>query len=181
MRAKRDLTGEQENAAVEAEAALARADLPLPAKPRYKGFDGPPKLPLRVAELSDDELMRLFSALTNWNDYTSGQLALAEIEFRRLENKLAIAEATVLVLDERERSPGLRVARVGSVLGEEVQAFGPYLGGLQTRLAMAALHRVRPISYAGSRLTASETDLGAARGVLVGERHDVAPDRRARR
>lgn len=97
MRARTDVVLEQGKAAAAARAALERQGLTLPTKPRYKGVDGPPKLPLRLAELDDPELMRLFVALTRWTDYIGGQVALAEIDVREIEAVLTQAEATVLI------------------------------------------------------------------------------------
>lgn len=49
--------------------------------------------------------------------------------------------------------------------GPGVRWYGPYLGGTTTRLAVAALERVYPMSYARSRLTGTERDLARIHGV----------------
>lgn len=93
MRAKRNLTAERRTAALEAEAELEREGLRLPPKPKFES----PQVPTRLAELDDDTLMNLFVRLTRWADYLNGQLALAMIEERSAEGRLAIAEATALL------------------------------------------------------------------------------------
>jgi excinuclease ABC subunit C len=45
-----------------------------------------------------------------------------------------------------------------------VRFFGPYLGSGKVRLAVSALHRVHPLAWAGTGLTASERDLARLRG-----------------
>lgn len=44
--------------------------------------------------------------------------------------------------------------------------YGPYLGGTATRLAVAGLERVYPMTYARSRLTGTERDLARIHGVV---------------
>ena len=46
-----------------------------------------------------------------------------------------------------------------------VHWYGPYLGGTASRLAVAALQRVYPLTYARARLTGTERDLARAHGV----------------
>lgn len=85
--------------------------------------------------------------------------------------------ATVVLLDGRERTAGLRIAYDDAApLADGVLRFGPYLGGLRTRGALAALHRVHPIAYCGSALTASERELGAVLGVADTDRLAMAKD-----
>lgn len=76
-----------------AKAELLKKQLVLPPKPRYEL----PKLPLSLAEITDDELMKLFVALTRWTDYLAGALAEAEVDERSVESVLQRAEATVLL------------------------------------------------------------------------------------
>ena len=71
-------------------------------------------------------------------------------------------------LDERRGSASLAVVHQVEGPGRH---FGPYLGGLKVRLAVAGLHRVLSLSYAGDRLTGSDADMARVRG--------VAPQRRA--
>lgn len=56
--------------------------------------------------------------------------------------------------------------------GSDVHArhFGPYLGGDKVRLAVAALHRVLPLAYTGTRLTGSQRDMAAKLGVAAADR-----------
>ncbi len=54
---------------------------------------------------------------------------------------------------------------------EGVRWYGPYLGGTASRLGVAALERVYPLSYTRARLTGTERDLARAHGV---ERVDAA-------
>jgi excinuclease ABC subunit C len=50
-----------------------------------------------------------------------------------------------------------------------VRHFGPYLGGTQARLAVTALHRVRPMAYAGTGGIGSVREMARVRGV---DEHD---------
>lgn len=82
--------------AAEAEAAkaeLAKQQLVLPPKPKYEL----PKIPLTIADVTDDQLMALMVALTRWTDYLAGSLAEAEVDERSVESVLQRAEATVLL------------------------------------------------------------------------------------
>ena len=51
------------------------------------------------------------------------------------------------------------------VEGAGVRLYGPYLGGTATRLAVAAVERVYPLTYTRSRLTGTERDLARLHGV----------------
>jgi excinuclease ABC subunit C len=61
------------------------------------------------------------------------------------------------------RSAGLSIVHDGQPATGEL--FGPYLGGLKVRLAVAALHRALSLAYAGDGLTGSDADMARARGV----------------
>jgi excinuclease ABC subunit C len=50
-----------------------------------------------------------------------------------------------------------------------VHWYGPYLGGTATRLAVAGLERVYPMSYARAHLTGTERDLARIQGVELGD------------
>jgi len=63
-------------------------------------------------------------------------------------------------LDTGPATPGVRVTHLPAD-----DSFGPYLGGDRVRLAVAGLHRVHPLAYAGTRLGGAERDLAAKRGV----------------
>ena len=75
-------------------------------------------------------------------------------------------------VDARPGSPGLRAAHTGTADGAD--SFGPYLGGDKVRTAVAALHRVLPLAYAGTRLTGGERDLAAKLGVGPEDRQRLA-------
>lgn len=65
-----------------------------------------------------------------------------------------------LRLDAGPAAPGLRVTHL-----REPGDFGPYLGGARVRLAVAGLHRVLPLSYTGTGMSASQRDMAATLGV----------------
>ena len=67
-------------------------------------------------------------------------------------------------LDGRERRPGLTVVHLPEPAAG-TRLFGPYLGGSRVRLAVAALHRILPLAYAGTGLTGMEFDMGRQLGV----------------
>lgn len=46
-----------------------------------------------------------------------------------------------------------------------MQYFGPYLGGLRVRQAVAGLHRILPLCYTGTALRGAQFDIARARGV----------------
>jgi excinuclease ABC subunit C len=79
-----------------------------------------------------------------------------------------------LRLDARPAAPGLTVTHLG-----EPGDFGPYLGGARVRLAAAALHRVLPLSYAGTRMSASQRDMAAKLGVGPADRQRLVDALRA--
>ena len=73
-------------------------------------------------------------------------------------------------LDERRGSASLSV--VHRVDGP-ARHFGPYLGGSKVRLAVAGLHRVLSLAYAGDGLTGSDADMARARGVSADGRAEL--------
>ncbi|MEV6922992.1 hypothetical protein AB0M46_00560 [Dactylosporangium sp. NPDC051485] len=79
-------------------------------------------------------------------------------------------ESTVHIgLDATAGSPGLKI-----LYHPEPGCYGPYLGGARTRLALAGLHRIRPLAYTGTRLTGAERDLAAKLGVAPEDREPLA-------
>jgi excinuclease ABC subunit C len=50
------------------------------------------------------------------------------------------------------------------LLATDVQYFGPYLGGVRARQAVAALGRIRPAASAGATLRGAQLDLARVRG-----------------
>jgi excinuclease ABC subunit C len=78
-------------------------------------------------------------------------------------------------LDRGPATPGLSVVHEHLVTGAE-QDFGPYLGGLRVRTAVAGLDRVLPLSYTGTRVRGAAREMARVRGVDLGDR-DVIVDR----
>ncbi len=76
-------------------------------------------------------------------------------------------------MDAGPRSPGLRVVH-SDRCADDVDTFGPYLGGWQVRLAVAALHRVLPLAYAGTGLRGAEVDMARLRGIDATDRERLA-------
>ena len=81
--------------------------------------------------------------------------------------------AVYIRMDAGPVHPGLSVAYQVEP-GGPVRYFGPYLGGLKVRQAVAALHRIRPLCYAADRLGGAERDLARARGLAGGDRAALA-------
>jgi excinuclease ABC subunit C len=76
-----------------------------------------------------------------------------------------------VLLDTGPRAPHLLVEHEHR-LGRYPRAlrFGPYLGGLRVRTAVAALDRILPLRYTGAGMTGGERDLGRHRGVTDADR-----------
>jgi len=77
--------------------------------------------------------------------------------------------AVYIRLDAGPVHPGLWVTYQVQPAGQ-VRYFGPYLGGLKVRQAVAALHRIWPLYYAADGLGGAERDLARARGVAGDDR-----------
>jgi excinuclease ABC subunit C len=77
--------------------------------------------------------------------------------------------AVYIRMDAGQANPGLSVAYQAEP-ADQVRYFGPYLGGLRVRQAVAALHRILPLSYAGARLSGAERDMARVRGVADDDR-----------
>ena len=75
-----------------------------------------------------------------------------------------------LRLDPRPAAPGLRVTHDIDDIDGGVRFFGPYLGGLRARQTVAALHRLAPLAYTGTRLSGSERDMAGKRGLAATDR-----------
>jgi excinuclease ABC subunit C len=98
----------------------------------------------------------LEASMPRWNRTTGGQ------------------EVPVCIrMDVGPRSPGLRVVH-GDPSIDDASVFGPYLGGSRVRLAVAALHRVLPLAYAGTGLRGAEVDMARLRGVAATDRGRLA-------
>jgi excinuclease ABC subunit C len=81
--------------------------------------------------------------------------------------------AVYIRMDDGPANPGLSVAYQAEPAGQ-VRYFGPYLGGLRVRRAVAALHRILPLCHAADRLGGAEGDLAQVRGVAGGDRAALA-------
>jgi excinuclease ABC subunit C len=81
--------------------------------------------------------------------------------------------AVYIRLDAGPGNPGLSVAYQAAPTGQ-VRYFGPYLGGLRVRRAVAALHRILPLCHAADRLGGAEGDLARVRGAAGGDRTALA-------
>ncbi|MGW3348873.1 hypothetical protein ACWDA3_36725 [Nonomuraea rubra] len=77
-----------------------------------------------------------------------------------------------IVVDPRPRTAGLRTSHAARFDG--VVGFGPYLGWARTRQAVSGLHRAFPLAYTRERLTGSERDLAARRGIGPSSREPLA-------
>jgi excinuclease ABC subunit C len=94
-------------------------------------------------------------SLPPWNRTPGGQESLVYIR-----------------MDKGPSAPGLTVEHLRRPAGN-VQYFGPYLGGLRARQAVAALHRILPLSCTGSRLRGAQLDLARARNVASTDRTEL--------
>jgi excinuclease ABC subunit C len=75
-------------------------------------------------------------------------------------------------MDQRPPAPGLTVEHLMLPAGN-MQYFGPYLGGLRVRQAVAALHRILPLSYTAARLRGAQLDMARARGFAGADREEL--------
>src|SRR5262245_45456842 len=74
-----------------------------------------------------------------------------------------------ICLDPQPGSPGLRVVHTPA-LPPGGRLFGPYLGGHKVRLAVSALLRVMPLTYAGEDQSGFGRDMARVRAVGPGDR-----------
>jgi len=74
-----------------------------------------------------------------------------------------------ICLDPQPASPGLRVVHTPG-LSPGSRHFGPYLGGHKVRLAVSALLRVMPLTYAGEDQTGFGRDMARVRSVGPADR-----------
>ena len=75
--------------------------------------------------------------------------------------------AVSIRMDVRPGSPGLSTVRERDPVTPGL-LFGPYLGGLQVRRAISALHRVLPLAYTGLRLPGSAREMALKLGLTAG-------------
>ena len=97
----------------------------------------------------------LEASLPPWNRTAGGQENLAYIR-----------------MDQRPPAPGLTAEHLRWPAGN-AQYFGPYLGGLQVRQAVAALHRILPLSYTATGLRGAQPDMARARGFAGADREEL--------
>lgn len=90
-----DVTAQLSARREKAEAALERKRLQLPRRPRDYDL---PKLPNRLTDMGDEELMELFVHFVRYQDYLAGQLALVEIDEHTAENILEVVKAKHLIV-----------------------------------------------------------------------------------
>ncbi len=95
-------------------------------------------------------------SLPRWNKTQGGQESAIYI---RLDGGPAAAGLTAVYRPEPD---------------DQVRYFGPYLGGLRVRQAIAALHRVLPLAYTRARLAGAEADMARTRGVAAHDRAQIA-------
>jgi excinuclease ABC subunit C len=80
----------------------------------------------------------------------------------------------VIVLDRRRPRPGLVLAHLHHEPIAGGSIFGPFLGGLQVRSAVAGLHRLYPLAYTGTRISGTERAMAVERSVTEGDRDTLA-------
>jgi excinuclease ABC subunit C len=73
-------------------------------------------------------------------------------------------------IDDCEPAPDLHVTHLPLPPAHVATYFGPYLGGLQIRRAVTGLHRLYPLRYTGTGLTASAQAMAAERGITRRDR-----------
>jgi excinuclease ABC subunit C len=95
---------------------------------------------------------------------------LLERELPRWNRSAGGQEVPVYIrLDLRPRSSGLKVVHDARP-SPAARYFGPYLGGLRVRLAVSALHRVMPVTYAADGLRGWNRDMARALGIGPSDR-----------
>lgn len=97
----------------------------------------------------------LESSLPPWNRTPGGQESLVYIR-----------------LDQRPAAPRLTAEHLRAPAGH-LRHFGPYLGGLRARRAVAALDRIFPLAATGTGLRGSQLDMARARGVAGADRGEL--------
>ncbi len=73
---------------------LARQGLSLPERPEG---DGIPDLPSELHALSDEALMKLWTALSGWSEYLTTQMAAAQVDERFAEKAVEKAQAKAML------------------------------------------------------------------------------------
>ena len=93
-RVSSNLTYKTGVASLKAQQELARQQIHLPPKPEES-----PIIPEELTELSDADLMTLFSKWTQWMNYTAAQLAIAEVDERFAEKVVEKFQAISLITE----------------------------------------------------------------------------------
>jgi excinuclease ABC subunit C len=94
----------------------------------------------------------LGTSLPPWNRTPGGQETLVYIR-----------------MDGRASTPGLAVEHTARPTGPE-RYFGPYLGGLRVRQAVAGLDRILPLAATGTGLRGARLDMARTRGIAGADR-----------
>jgi excinuclease ABC subunit C len=104
----------------------------------------------------------LETSLPPWNRTTGGQEGLVFIR-----------------MDQSPSAAGLSVRYVREPAANAAHYFGPYLGSQRVRQAVAALNRILPLCYTGTRLRGAELELVRARGAAGVDREQLIAALRA--
>lgn len=118
----------------------------LPPKPRFRDdggtlLDRPPTVPLRLSELSDDDLMQLFVSLTRWSDYFGGLVAIADVEERSASLIMEKAKALALLkAGGGGRDDRVTYAKAAVAADEEVSRYEAEYESAHARRRFAAVH-----------------------------------------
>lgn len=115
---------------------LVDLGLELPMRPRDLGA---PQLPDDLTELTVDSLMGLMVALTNWTAYAGGQLAIAAVQEKEAEARLAMAQARASVSARGEKSVAAQKAMAADD-PEVRQATAALTEAYATRKLLEAVH-----------------------------------------
>jgi len=103
---------------MQAKADLQSQGMRLPARP---GYDLP-RLPLKLSELGDDQVMQLLVQFTRYQDYISGQLVADEIDELAADHMLEVAKARHLVKGWGGKAMDtVTVAKASALLDPDVQ------------------------------------------------------------
>lgn len=79
-----------------------------------------PKMPGDISVLDSDELSELFTKLTAWSNYISGQLSAAQIDEKALEKEKDFLEAKLFLHKDTSKVKGERVTLIkAQVMADE--------------------------------------------------------------
>lgn len=106
---------------IRAQEEIARAGYRVPGKPQYDI----PAVPLNLTQISDDELMTLYTQLTHWSAHIAGQLCLQEISERYANSAYDLAYAQVFSSLARQRAltkeSSVTLAKQETIQDSEIQ------------------------------------------------------------